>query len=108
MTPGGLLLLAQALAAASSPPAPSPATPPDIELSAKVEAREIEIAQEGPLVIRLRAEPGVTDSRTVRSQPAGARSYRNLTIDARLAAWLTGDTPAPQGDAPAIQTGEPQ
>lgn len=101
MAPGGILLIAQAVAAAT------PATAPDIELTARITAREVTIEQEGPIRVELRAEPGLTDSRTVRSQPAGARSYRNLTIDARLAAWLMDPAAAPPEQS-TESTGEPQ
>ena len=82
---GAILLIAQATAA----PAARSAAPPDIELTARVQAREVTIEQDGPVVLRLEVEPGVTDVEVKRNQPAGARSYRNLTIDARVAAWLT-------------------
>lgn len=85
----------------------TPTTAPDIELTARVTARAVTIEQEGPIRVELRAEPGPTDSRTVRSQPAGARSYRNLTIDARLAAWLTDPAAAPPEQS-TESTGEPQ
>lgn len=80
MSLGAILLIAQATAA--------PAVAPDVELRAHVQAREIAIEQEGPIQLDLRADPGSTDVKIERSQPAGAQRYRNLTIDARLAAYL--------------------
>ena len=87
MALGAILLIAQATAA----PAANPVAPPDIELSARVQAREVTIRQDGPIVLRLEVGPGLTDLEVRRNQPAGARSYRNLTIDARVAAWFRQD-----------------
>lgn len=87
MTMGVILLIAQATAA----PAAAPAAPPDIELTARVAVREVAVRQEGPIRVELFAEPGVSDITVERSQPAGAKSYRNLIIDARVAAWLDAD-----------------
>ena len=84
MTMGAILLIAQASAA----PGAVPATAPDIELTARVQAREVAIRQEGPIRLELTVEPGITDVAVERSQPAGAQNYRNLRIDARVAAWL--------------------
>jgi hypothetical protein len=49
MTTGAILLIAQAVAA----PATAPPRPADIELTARVRAREVGIAQEGPIQLRL-------------------------------------------------------
>ncbi len=87
MTMGAILLFAQAAAAPAAPAA----TPPDVEFSVRVRARQVSIAQEGPIVLRLEIEPGVSDVDVRRNQPAGARTYRNLTIDARVAAWIRQD-----------------
>lgn len=103
MTMGPILLIAQAMAA----PGASPASPPDIEIAATIRAREVRIEQEGPIRVELRADPGVSDIAVERSQPAGARSYRNLTIDARLAAWLSQDTEAQVTATTDRSTGEP-
>jgi hypothetical protein len=102
MTLGALLLIMQA----SAEPAGAPAMPPDVELKARVEAREVLIEQEGPIRLELRAEPGITDVKVERSQPAGAQTYRNLVIDARVAVWL--NQAADGSIAPAIEgsTGE--
>ena len=82
----GLGLLFFQLAAAQTG-----APPPDIEVTARVQAREVTIRQDGEARIELHAEPGVAPPvRVERSAPPGARSYRNLTIDlhgqARLSA----------------------
>ena len=103
MTMGAILLIAQAVAA----PAANPARAPDVELRAHVEARSVKIEQEGPIRLDLRVEPGLTNVAVQRSQPAGARSYRNLVIDARVAAWLEQD---PNGGVTLTtdsSTGEP-
>jgi hypothetical protein len=100
MTTGAILLIAQAVAA----PATAPPRPADIELTARVRAREVSIAQEGPILLRLEVEPGVTDVAVTRNQPAGARNYRNLAIDARIAAWLSH--PEDEPHALSTTTGE--
>lgn len=100
---GVILLISQATAA----PAAAPAAPPDIELTAQVRAREVTIAQEGPIVLRLEVEPGLTDIEVTRNQPGGARSYRNLTIDARVAAWLRLGEDGSVTPSTEATTGEP-
>ena len=103
MMMGAILLFAQA----TGTPAMAGATAPDIEISARVEAREVSIEQEGPIEVKLHAEPGFTDAQVERNQPAGTRSYRNLVVDARIAAWLARDRS--QADTNSISsTGEPQ
>lgn len=97
---GAIFLIAQAVAA----PGAAPDRPPDVELNARVSARAVTIEQQGPIAVELRAEPGVSDVAVRRSQPAGARSYRNLVIDARVAAWL-GES-APPAAATTDSTGE--
>ena len=103
MTMGAILLFAQAAAA----PAATAAAPPDIELTARIQAREVRIEQEGPIRLGIEVKPGISDVAVVRNQPAGAKSYRNLTIDARVAGWLR------QGEDDAVtlstesSTGEP-
>lgn len=103
MTTGAILLIAQAVAV----PGAMPSTPPDVELTARVEAREVRIEHDGPIRLELRAEPGVTDVLVERSQPAGASSYRDLVIEARVAAWLAQDSAAPVTLSTAGSTGEP-
>lgn len=74
------------LGAAASPAA----LPSDIELNARVQAREVSIKQETPLKVSLHAEPGQAPPVTVqRSSPAGANNYRNLTIRIHGEARLT-------------------
>ena len=103
MMMGAILLFAQA---AGTPAMARPAAP-DIEISARVQAREVSIDEDGPIALRLRAEPGLTDAKVERNQPAGAQNYRNLVIDARIAAWLADDRS--QADANSTNsTGEPQ
>lgn len=102
MSMGAILLIAQAAAAPAAPAA----APPDIELTARVQAREVRIEQEGPIVLRLEVEPGITDVQVARNQPAGAKTYRNLTIDARVAAWFTQDANGPVAPSSENPTGE--
>jgi hypothetical protein len=82
--PGLGLLFLQLAAAQTSAPAP------DIELNARVNAREVTIRQEGRADIALHASTGEAPPVQVeRSAPPGAKTYRNLTIavhaEARLA-----------------------
>jgi hypothetical protein len=80
----GLSILFLQLAAAQ---AAAPA--PDIELNARVTAREVNIRQEGPAHLQLHADPGVAPPvKVARSQPAGAKTYRNLTLDLHAEARL--------------------
>lgn len=95
--PGVGLLFLQ-LAAGGAVAAP----PPDIEVRARVTAREVQIRQEGAARIAVRAEPGVAPPvRVERSAPPGAKRYRNLTIDLKAEARLVQPDPAatPQGSA---------
>ena len=90
--PGFGLIFLQ-LAAAG---APSQAAAPDIELNARVDARDLTIRQETPLTVSLHAEPGQAPPISVqRSAPAGAKTYRNLTLRVHGEARLT-DTAASQ------------
>ena len=86
MPGAGLIFFAAAAAAGSAPSAP-----PDIELNARAQIRELRIEQQGEARISLRAEPSAGDKVTVeRNLPKGERRYRNLDIklsaEARLAA----------------------
>ena len=99
---GAILLIAQASVLPGTPPA----APPDIELNARVEAREVTIQKDGPIRLELRVEPGVSDIAVERSQPAGAQTYRNLRIDARVAAWLRQETDGSVAISTESSTGE--
>lgn len=91
MTMGAFLLFAQATSAvAVTPSLPGPTPPPDIEIRARFEAREVMVDQEGRVAVTLRPEAS-SSIEVRRSQPAGARTYRNLTIDARVAAMISLD-----------------
>ena len=103
MAMGAILLIAQATAA----PAATPAAPPDIELTARIQARDVRIEQDGPILLRLEVEPGVTDVEVRRSQPTGAKTYRNLTIDARVAAWIRREDDGSVTLSTEGSTGEP-
>lgn len=102
MIPGAFLLIAQASVATATGAAPLP----DIEIVAHVEAREVTIEQDGPIRVQLTAEPGTSAIEVRRSQPAGTRSYRNLTIDARLAAVISQDDDGTLVVDTASSTGE--
>jgi hypothetical protein len=68
----------------------APLPPPDIELNARVEARRVEVRQEGRASVTLRAEPGdALPVKVERSAPAGARRYQDLTIELKAEARLT-------------------
>jgi len=63
---------------------------PDIELNARVRAREVRIEQQGEAHVRVWAEPSAGDDVKVdRNLPRGQRTYRNLDVklhaEARLA-----------------------
>lgn len=79
--PLALLILAQAAQPAPAPQDSRTAPPPDIEIRAEIRAREVEIERADPVRVDLTAEPEERRAeRAERSQPAGNRSYRNLTI----------------------------
>ena len=85
--PGAAVIFIAVVAAAGS----TPAGPPDIELNARAQVRELRIEQQGEARIGLRAEPSAGDKVSVeRNLPKGQRRYRNLDIrlsaEARLAA----------------------
>jgi len=91
MTLGAFLLIAQATTVAATAASEPTTTPqPDIEIKAHMSAREVSIEQDGPIKVLIRPEP-LSSIEVKRSQPGGARSYRNLTIDVRLAARLSQD-----------------
>jgi hypothetical protein len=85
--PGAAVIFIAVVAAAGS----APSAPPDIELNARAQIRELRIEQQGKARISLRAEPLGGDNIAVeRNLPKGERRYRNLDIklsaEARLAA----------------------
>lgn len=97
----GLILVAQAAA-----PAAATALPPDIEIRAHAEARSVKIRSQGTSGMTLHAEPGeAAPVRSARSAPAGASSYRNLTIELHGSARLTSPKPATAIDN---ATGDPE
>jgi hypothetical protein len=92
--------LALALLQLAAPQAAAPL--PNIELSARVRAREVTVRQEGEASLALRVSPGEAQPVEVRrSAPAGAQSYRNLTISVRgavrFADPLASPNPTKQG-----------
>ena len=101
MITGAILLLAQATAALAA----APAAAPDVEITAHVEAREVTIEQEGPIRVTLTPEAN-SSIEVTRSQPAGTKSHRNLTIDARLAAVLSQDDDGTLTVSTTSSTGE--
>jgi hypothetical protein len=103
MSFAGLFLFAQAAA-----PAAVTAAPPDIEIRAHADIRSVEIRSQGRASIELHAEPGEAPPVQVgRSAPAGAKRYRNLRLDLRAAARLTGPG-APTATETTTTTGDPQ
>lgn len=82
--PGLCLALLQL--ASSSQGAP----PPDIEINARVTAREVVVRQSGEASLSLRASPGEAMPVEVeRSAPKGATRYRNLTLKVHGAARIS-------------------
>lgn len=75
-----------------------PATLPDIELNARVRAREAVVRSSGEARLTLSVEPGDAPPVQVsRSAPAGAERYRNLTIDLRATARIADPESSQQG-----------
>jgi hypothetical protein len=71
------------------------AAPPDIELNARVQAREGSIREETPATLQVRVQPGDAPPVKVRrSAPAGAKSYRNLSLDLHAEARLAAPSPS--------------
>ncbi|MFA9201914.1 MAG: hypothetical protein ACEQR8_12225 [Cypionkella sp.] len=100
----GLALAVLQLAAGQPAVAAEPAPPPDIELTARVSAREVTVRQAGEASLAVRVSPGEAPPVEVaRSAPAGAERYRNLTITlrgaARVAAPFLSPTTEPRGTA---------
>ena len=89
----GLLFVAQS-AASLAAVAPAESPPPDIEIRARVQVRSVEVRSQGAARLELRADPGVAPPVEVtRSAPAGQARYRNLRIELRGIATLTGPAP---------------
>ena len=77
----------------------APMTLPDIELNARIRAREVVVRQEGEARMTVSVEPGVTQPVEVnRSAPPGAQRYRNLTIDLRAVAQIADPKLSQQGN----------
>lgn len=96
--PGATLIFAAAAAVA-------PAGPPDIELHARVHAREVRIEQQGEARLRVWAEPSGGDKVEVeRNLPKGQRRYRNLDIELDAQARVAG--PPRRAAETQSQTGE--
>jgi hypothetical protein len=84
---------------------PVPAGPADIEINARVRARELRIEQQGEARLRVRAEPPAGDKVEVeRNLPKGQRRYRNLDIKLDAEARIAG--PAARSGETQSQTGE--
>ncbi|MXP41792.1 hypothetical protein GRI75_09080 [Altererythrobacter soli] len=86
------------LAAAAGP---APAALPDIEIAARVKAREVRIRQQGRASAEVRIEPEAAKQVQVdRNLPKGQSSYRNLDltlkVKGRLADPLTLSTDVPR------------
>jgi hypothetical protein len=83
------------------------AAPPDIELNARVRAREVRIEQQGRAEARVHVEPSAGQRIDVeRNLPKGQASYRNLDIKVNVAARLA-DPAAPGVSASASAQTEP-
>jgi len=77
--------------AATAAAGPAPAGPPDIEINARVRARELRIEQQGEARLRVWAEPSAADKVEVeRNLPKGQRRYRNLDIKLDAEARIAG------------------
>ena len=88
--PGLALALLQLAALQAAAP------PPDIELTARVRAREVTVRQQGEASLGLRVSPGEAPPVEVeRSAPAGAQTYRDLTISVRGAVRLADPSSTP-------------
>jgi hypothetical protein len=76
-----LLIAAQAAQSAQTPRPDGADFPPTIEIRAEVRADRLEVDSAGPIRVTLTGEPeGAQDTTTARNQPAGRKTYRNLTI----------------------------
>ena len=98
------LLLFLQLAACQAVQAP----PPDIEVNAKVTAREVTIDNEGTASLNLHADPGVTPPiQVTRSAPPGAKSYRDLTIDLHAETHIGGSATTSSTPGDSHETPQP-
>lgn len=112
MGPIFLFVAAQAASAAMAvdPPAAMPpqARPaPDLEITAHVEARSLEIRQQGTAQAQVTVDPGHGAIEVRRSQPERATRYRNFEIDARVAAFVSLDDDGTLTVSNDNPTGEP-
>lgn len=91
--------------AATAAAGPAPTGPADIEVNARVRARDLRIEQQGDARIRVWAEPSAADKVEVgRNLPKGQRRYRNLDIRLDAEARIAG--PTGRSGETASQTGE--
>jgi hypothetical protein len=98
-------MLGAALFLAAAAAGPPPAGPADIEINARVRARELRIEQQGEARLRVWADPSAADKVDVeRNMPKGQRRYRNLDI--RLDAEARIADPAGRSGETQPQTGE--
>ena len=90
-----LLILVQAATAATSPP--------DIELDARVQAREVRIERSGTTSLTVTGGPG-SDVRTEKPAANGRRRLRNVEVRVRAEARVADPRQIPP---PPSETGSP-
>ncbi|RZV35255.1 MAG: hypothetical protein EX262_02630 [Sphingomonadaceae bacterium] len=77
----GLVIVSLLQAASSLQPSTAPNILPSIEIHAQARIDSVEIESEGPVVVEFTGDLAEgTGENTRRSIPAGAQSYRDLTI----------------------------
>lgn len=82
------------LAAAAST---APANLPDIEIAARVKAREVRIEQQGRASAEVRVEPEAGKRIEVeRNLPKGRSAYRNLDLALKIEGRLAGPIASPE------------
>ena len=99
----GLVIFTLIQAASSLQPSTAPADLPSIEIHAQARIDSLEIESEGPVVVEFTGDVTEgTDQETRRTIPAGAKSYRDLSIqyhgelflaDPLAQAWRDDDDP---------------
>ena len=100
--PGPTLLIAAAAAGASA------ALPADVEIRARVEARDVRIEQQGRAEALVFVEPSAGERIEVdRNLPKGRARYRNLELDVHVEGRLADPRAPRSAEAPATRT-EPE
>lgn len=100
---GATTLLAGAAAGLMGPAAP------DLEISAQVQARKVEIEQQGRSEARVHLDPEGTERIEVeRNLPQGRSTYRDLTLDLNVEARIADPIHGRQSAAAASERTAPQ